>query len=42
MVNISNTLHTVEIVGTGMVIGLSSIREKVQDQKEKQSWGSVE
>lgn len=37
MVNINNTLLTVETVDTGMVIELSNIEEKIQDQKEKQS-----
>lgn len=37
MININKTLHTVEIVSTGMVIGLSNIREKTQDQKEAES-----
>lgn len=39
MVNISNTLHTVEIVGPGMVIGLSNITEKIQDQKREAGSG---
>lgn len=44
MVNINNTLLTVETVDTGMVIELSNIEEKIQDQKEKQSrevWSNV-